>query len=178
MTKDVFETIRERRSIRRYKDQPVPDDIIRQLLEAATLAPNAGNLQPWHFFVVKDKKVRSDLAKAAGRQNFVAEAPVTIVVCADPAHSASRYRSRGAELYCLQDTAAAAQNLFLAATAFGLGTCWVGAFDEKLAGMALNLKENLRPVAIFPVGYPAENPRPRARRPLEQVMSIVDGPAQ
>ncbi|MDI3281532.1 MAG: nitroreductase family protein, partial [Bacillota bacterium] len=148
MTKDVLDAIRERRSIRRFKPSPIPDATLGRLVEAAALAPSAGNLQPWHFCVVKDEAVRRSLARAAGGQSFIAAAPVALVVCADPLRSASRYGRRGAELYCLQDTAAAVQNLLLAATAFGLGSCWVGAFDEELVARALGLPEHLRPVAI------------------------------
>lgn len=176
MSKDVLDVIRERRSIRRFQALPVPDGIVEQLIEAAIMAPNAGNLQPWRFFVVKDEKVRQALARAAGGQNFVAAAPVAIVVCADPKHSASRYGKRGAELYYLQDTAAAVQSILLAAAAFGLGSCWVGAFDEELVAEALALEERFRPVAILPISYPAENPRPRPRHPFKEVVSIIEGP--
>ncbi len=176
MSKNVLDAIRERRSIRRFQALPVPDGIVEQLIEAAVMAPSAGNLQPWRFFVVKDEKVRQALAMAAGGQNFVAAAPVAIVVCADPTHSASRYGKRGAKLYCLQDTAAAVQNILLAAAAFGLGSCWVGAFDEELVAEALDLEERFRPVAILPIGYPAESPRLRPRRPFDEVASIIEGP--
>jgi nitroreductase len=111
---------------------------------------------------------------AAWGQLFVSQAPVVLVVCAEPDRSAIRYRERGAELYCLQDTAAAAENILLAATALGLGGCWVGAFDEEEASLALNLPENLRPVAIIPVGYPSQEAEgSTSRRPLHEVLETV-----
>lgn len=174
MTKDVMDAIRERRSIRRFKADPVPEATLGRLLESAVQAPSAGNLQPWFFYVVKKAEIREELARAAGYQKFVAEAPVTIVVCADVPRSARYYGRRGAELYCLQDTAAAIQNLMLAATAFGLGTCWVGAFSEEMTRNVLQLPDHLRPVALIPVGYPVRQPAPRPRRPLEEVVKLVD----
>jgi len=93
-----------------------------------------------------------------------------IVVCANQLRSGRGYGARGVHLYCLQDTAAATQNLLLAATALGLATCWVGAFREEEAKKALNLPEGVRPVAIIPVGRPAEKPRIRPRRPLAEII--------
>ena len=108
---DLWEAIKERRSIRRYvQGRDVPAETVEQLLQAAIAAPSAGNRQPWHFVVVRDSETKQGLAEAAG-QRFVAQAPVVIVVCANPARSASRYGQRGSELYCLQDTAAATENI-------------------------------------------------------------------
>ncbi len=174
MTKDLFDAIRERRSIRHFENREVPDATVNRLLEAAIMAPSAGNLQPWSFFVVKDPEKRRGLSRAAYDQAFVAAAPVVIVVCAEPARSAERYGERGADLYCIQDTAAAVQNMLLAAVALGLGTCWVGAFDEAQAAEVLGLDAaRTRPVAMVPVGYPSRTPRPRPRRPLEEVVRVI-----
>ncbi len=152
VTKDVMDAIRERRSIRKYQKKDVPDATVRRILEAAINAPSAGNMQPWFFYVVKDEKTRVELSRAA-HQAFVAEAPVVIVVCTDVLRSASRYGERGIHLYCLQDTAAAVQNMLLAATAFGLATCWVGAFNEEaVAGILKVNRTERRPVAMVPVG--------------------------
>ncbi len=167
---DVFEAIRTRRSVRRYTPDPVPDEVLAELLSAAILAPSAGNAQPWRFIAVRDPKLREGLVAAAYGQTFLAEAPVVIVVCADLERARRTYRERGETLYCLQDTAAAVQNLLLAATAKGLGTCWVGAFDEGKTAELLGLPKNLRPVAMIPVGKPAEVPQVRPRRPLTEVM--------
>lgn len=167
---DVFEAIRARRSVRRYLSDPVPDEVLEELLSAAILAPSAGNAQPWRFIVVRDLKLREDLVAAAYGQSFLAEAPVVIVVCADLERARRAYHQRGETLYCLQDTAAAIQNLLLAATAKGLGTCWVGAFDEGKVAELLGLPRGLRPVALVPVGKPAETPPARPRRPLSEVV--------
>lgn len=121
--------------------------------------------------MITDAGLRRELAAAALRQSFVAEAPVCIVICAEPERSARIYGARGRTLYCLQDTAAAAQNLLLAATALGLGTCWVGAFEEERVRACLELPGNLRPVAIIPVGYPARETEPRpGRRELGDIV--------
>jgi len=172
---DFWEVISRRRSIRAYEPgRPVPDEIICQLLEGALRAPSAGNRQPWHFIVVRDEMTKAGLASAAYGQHFVAQAPVVIVVCADPSRSAARYGTRGRELYCLQDTAAAAENLLLAAVALGLGACWVGAFDERAAASALRLGSHLRPVALIPLGHPMERAARRtSRRDLQDVVSYA-----
>ena len=103
---------------------------------------------------------------AAAHQEFVAEAPVVIVVCAVPGESARRYGERGRSLYSLQDTAAATQNILLAAAELGLGSCWVGAFEERAAATALGLPPAWRPVALVPVGHPLETAAARERRPM------------
>jgi nitroreductase len=168
-----WELVRRRYSVREYDpDADVPPEQIRSILEAAIEAPSAGNCQPWHFVVVRDLDLREALAKAAYGQGFLAQAPVVIVVCCDPARSAMRYGRRGIGLYSLQDTAAATEHILLAATALGLGSCWVGAFDEAAAARALSLPKHLRPVALVSIGHPAvSSSRYTARRPLEQIVS-------
>jgi nitroreductase len=167
---DVFEAIRGRRSVRRFSSADVSDEDLRRILEAAIWAPSAGNLQPWRFVVVRDRGVKEGLARAALNQMFIAEAPVVVVVCADVERSGMYYGDRGRYLYCIQDTAAAIQNMLLAAYALGYGTCWVGAFREEVVREILGLPDNVRPVAIIPIGRPAEKPRPPARIPLEHVV--------
>lgn len=173
---DFWSVIERRRSVRAYSGKTdVPKDAIDQVLHAALLAPSAGNRQPWRFVVVRDPRLRKALADAAYGQEFVAEAPVVIVVCAEPQRSASRYGRRGAELYCLQDTAAATEHILLAATALGFGTCWVGAFDESRAAESLQLPGQFRPVALIPLGKPAsDGPRETSRRPFEEVVEYRD----
>ncbi|HIE48213.1 TPA: nitroreductase family protein, partial [Candidatus Bipolaricaulota bacterium] len=148
----------------------VPPELLDQLLEAARWAPSAGNAQPWRFVVVGSEELKEGLVRAALGQRFLAQAPVVIVVCADLTRARQAYGSRGETLYCLQDTAAAVQNLHLAAFEQGLGTCWVGAFDEAEVARLLGLPPGLRPVALVPVGYPAETPAPRPRRPLSEIV--------
>jgi len=167
---DVFKAINGRRSIRAFTNKPVSDEDVKIILEAARQAPSAGNLQPWEFIVIRNAEIKRRLAQAALDQTSIEEASVVIVVCADKARSSPRYGSRGSNLYCIQDTAAAIQNLHLAAYALGLGTCWVGAFNEAEARKLLNTPLNVRPVAIIPVGYSAEKPKPRPRRPLTEIV--------
>ncbi len=152
---DVFEALKQRRSIRDYTTDDVTEEAVLQLVESASLAPSAGNVQPWEFVVVRDSKTKQMLSNAALGQRFIEKAPVVIVVCADLARSLRRYGKRGEQLYCLQDTAAAIENIILAAQALGLATCWVGAFQETEVALAVNAPKHIRPVAIIPVGHPA-----------------------
>lgn len=167
---DVLEAIVGRRSIRAFKVEDVSSEIVEKLIDAARWAPSAGNIQPWEFIVVREPEVKRKLAEAALSQSFIEEAPVVIVVCADEVRSSQGYGFRGKTLYCIQDTAAAVQNIHLAAYAVGLGTCWVGAFREEKVREILNIPEGVRPVALIPVGYPAEHPKPRNRRPINDLI--------
>lgn len=167
---DVLEAIKGRRSIRAFKSDHVSAEIIWELLEAATWAPSAGNIQPWEFIVVRNLKIKQKLAEAALSQKFIAEAPVLIVVCANENLSSIGYGVRGKTLYCIQDTAAAIQNIHLAAYSLGLGTCWVGAFQEEEARKILMIPKGVRPVAMIPIGYADKIPSPRKRRPLDEIV--------
>jgi nitroreductase len=170
---DFWQVIEERHGVRDFDaGRDVSPEMVQRILGVAIRAPSAGNCQPWHFVVVRSERTRNLLAEAAYSQWFIAEAPVVIVVCADPARSARRYGSRGVQLYCLQDTAAATEHILLAVTALGLGACWVGAFDERAASQALGLSTDLRPVAIVPIGYPAARPYRTSRRGLEEVVTF------
>lgn len=173
---DFWKVLETRRSVRGFDPSvEVTPEEVEQLLQAAIAAPSAGNRQPWHFYVVRNAKIRQGLAAAAYDQSFVAEAPVVIIVCADAEQSAARYGQRGRELYCLQDTAAAAEHILLAAVALGFGGCWVGAFDEGRAAQVLGLPSQHRPVAILPIGKPAGGQAGRApRRPLQDMASFVE----
>lgn len=171
---EVMEAIGSRRSSRAFRPDPVSEQQVAQLLKAAIWAPTAGNVQPWFFYVVRDAYLKGKLVQAALGQRFIAEAPVVIVVCADLQRAQSAYKQRGVELYCLQDTAAACQNMLLAAVELGLGSCWVGAFDEKAVAQLLHIMPNHRPVAILCFGKSAQIPRNPGRRRLEEVFSEVD----
>jgi len=168
-------TLFERRfSCRSFTDTPLDRDAVTSLLEAARWAPSGGNLQPWRFVVVRDRARRLRLARAAHDQGFLAQAPVVIVVCAVPEESAGIYGERGRELFCLQDSAAAAENLLLAAVEGGLGACWVGAFDEAGVARELGLAAGWRPVALLALGHPAEREPPRSRRRMDEVVLWLD----
>lgn len=172
MRDDLFTA---RFSCRRFCPDALPREVVEALVNAARWAPSAGGLEPWRFVAVTAAATRRQLAAAALDQQFVAEAPVVVVVCAVPEESARLYGERGRDLYCLQDTAAATQNILLAATAAGLGSCWVGAFDEQRVAQALGLAGGWRPVAMVPVGFPADVPPQRRRRPPGEVVVWQDG---
>lgn len=171
---DFWSVLERRHSMRAFQSAPVSDEAVERILDAAIRAPSAGNRQPWHFVIVRNARAKAALEQAAYGQSFVSEAPVVIVVCAEPERSAARYGERGRRLYCLQDTAAAVENILLAATALGLGACWVGAFDEAAAARAVALPEHFRPVALVPLGVPAESPEATPRRTLDEVSSRLD----
>jgi nitroreductase len=172
MTYDPLTPIFERRSCRAFRSDAIPKEDLDRLLEAMRMAPSAGNCQPWRFLVVQSAEEREALAVAAFGQNFIADAPIVIVVCIDPARSSERYGSRGRELYVFQDTAAAVENLLIAATALGYGTCWIGAFDEAVAARALGLPKKLRPVAMVPVGKAAKKLGKTTRLPMNEIVEM------
>jgi nitroreductase len=167
---DLLEVIKKRRSIRTYKKQDLPQGAIEKLLEAARWAPSAGNVQPWEFVVASTQKTKQELSKAAFSQKDLEEASVVIVVCADQKRAAESYDVRGKTLYCLQDTAAAVQNILLTAYSLGLGSCWVGAFNEDEVRKVIKAPKEMRPVALVPIGYPNEAPAARSRRPLSEII--------
>jgi hypothetical protein len=150
---DIKDAIRNRHSVRSFSNRSVPLDAIHEILEFANLAPSAGNLQARDFIIVKDPEIKERLCKAALNQRFVVEAPLNIVVCANLNRIAS-YGKRGTELYCIQGSAAAIEHILLLAVDKGLGTCWVGAFNEREVAEILGLPPYVRPVAIIPIGYP------------------------
>jgi nitroreductase len=166
---DVFEAIKSRRSIRAYTGEKVSDETVKRLIDAARWAPSAGNIQPWEFVIVRDLETKRRLSAAALDQTFIEEAPIVIVVCADKNRSGGRYGQRGVNLYCLQDTAAAVQNMLLAARALGLGACWIGAFREEEVERILKTPKAVRTVAIVPVGHPAEKPSAPQKRSIGDI---------
>lgn len=167
---DILEAIKGRRSIRAFTKQDVLKETVEKLIDAATCAPSAGNIQPWEFVIVRKPEIKRKLAEAALGQSFIEEAPVVIVVCANENRSSRGYGVRGKTLYCIQDTAAATQNILLTAHSLGLGTCWVGAFREEKVAEILRTPAGVRPVAIIPVGFPAETPSPRSKRPIKEIV--------
>jgi nitroreductase len=168
---DVLKAIRGRRSVRAFKsEKDVSEETVEGLIDAARWAPSAGNIQPWEFIVVRNPEIRRRLSEAAFNQSFIEEAPVVIVVCADENRSSEGYGQRGKTLYCIQDTAAAIQNIHLAAYSLGLSTCWVGAFNEGETSEILQIPRGIRPVAMIPLGFPAKFPIPRRKRAVNQIL--------
>jgi nitroreductase len=169
---NLLETIKNRRSIREFQKKEIPKEIIDQLIEALIWAPSAGNLQSRKFYFVFNQEIKKKLVEAAFGQSFIGQAPLVIVGCTDE-KIALRYEERGKNLYSVCDVATSIQNLMLLAAEKGLGTCWVGAFDEKEVSKILNLPENLRPIAIVPIGYPAEKPEAPPRVSKEETIKII-----
>ncbi len=156
---DVFEAIKERRSIRSYKDKPIEEEKLQRLLEAARLAPSAKNRQNWKFIVVKEKKIREKLVPACYDQEFIAEAPVVIAGVANPAFKWYRI-----------DMGIAFEHIALEAVGLGLGTCWIGAFDERMVSDILNVPENLETVILMTIGYPDYMPTPTPRKDMNDII--------
>jgi nitroreductase len=168
MPTDVSDAIAGRRSVRSFKGDAVTEEQLDKILLAGHMAPSAGNLQGREFIVVRDAHTRSLISDAALGQRFIEEATVCIVVCTNLPRTKQRYGKR-AELYVIQDTSASVMNMMLQACDLGLGTCWVGAFDESAIAKILGVPEGIRPVAIMPVGVPDETPEapPRLGNKIE-----------
>jgi nitroreductase len=164
------EAVRSRRSVRRFTDDRVPRESILRLLDLARWAPHAAQCQ--RFVVVREPERKERLAEAA-RQEWIASAPVIIVVGADlgelPEMAWRWDAAHWRDLFPIQDTAAAIQTLMLAAAAEGLGTCWIGSFNEGDTSRVVQFPSQVRPVALVPLGHPADEPPKRTRRPLEEV---------
>ena len=196
---DTLETIRRRRSIRKYKPDPIPEDVLARLLEAMQLAPSAKNCQPWRFVVVRDKTVKSQVAAACqwrtskGKlvaQRWIDDAPVIVVGCAVEREAALRYYKDGdaytanwdefapeeyPEVYDSPvdaDLAIALDHLVLAATAEGIGTCWIGGLNEPKLKEALGIPDDIRAPLAIVLGYPLSWPEPRPRKALDEIVSF------
>jgi nitroreductase len=175
---DIFEAIKTRRSIRKYQDRPVEEEKLKAVLESVQMAPSWANMQCWRLVVVKDRAKKERMSELSYMESYyatkehksnparkaLAAAPVVIVLCADPAESGS---VRG-QSYYLADTGLAAENLMLAARGLGLGTVFVGIFDEDEVRTLLNIPSTIRIVGLFPLGYPVEEKKEGpARKPLK-----------
>jgi nitroreductase len=161
---ELMEVVRQRRSIRKYRPDPVPQAKIDQVLEAARLAPSWATKQCWTFVVVTDPKTKRSVSEAGNE--WIEHAPVIVVACADPKNSGLK---KGQPYYML-DIGIAMEHLVLAATDQGLGTCWIGWFDEQKAKAALGVPKDIRVVALTPLGYPDEDPEARPRRSLGEIV--------
>jgi len=164
---DLMEAIKTRRSIRRYKPTNIPDNLIHSLIDSARHAPSGDNIQPWEFIIVKDKRIKEQLAKTHTWSDFVKDAPICIVVLADEKRAPS---------YFEVDAACATQNLLLAAHGLGLGACWVAVYDlcdanfERHVRNVLNVPSHLRVIAMVPIGYPDEKAEPRSLREIDKIL--------
>jgi nitroreductase len=165
-----FEAVQTRRSVRAFTATPIENDKLEMILAAASLAPSAGDLQAYQIAVIDEVKAKAALAAAASGQQFIVEAAVVLVFCASPQLSRRKYGERGASLFSVQDATIACCYAQLAATAQGLASCWVGAFDEAAVAAALRAPSGLRPVAIMPIGYAAEVPDRPQRRAFDEIV--------
>ena len=159
--------LKGRRSIRRYRPDPVPDEMIEQLLEAGRWAPSASNRQPWQFIVVRDKEILQEVAQHAAffvvRWAHVEEAPLLIVLCGDA-------RNRVYRQFLHEDVGLAGSQIMLQAHALGLGTCWIGDLDRKAIGAILKVPDPVEVIGLLTVGFPAEDPQPPGRKPLAEIV--------
>ena len=165
---DIFSVIRNRFSVRNFKNEPVPKEMIMEIMEMVRQAPSAVNYQPWHFIIVTQKQNLEMLARAYPRPWFLS-APVVIAACIN--HRESWKRVRDNKDYGDVDVAIAVDHLTLAATAKGLGTCWVCNFDLQLCKSTLNLPDFIEPLALIPMGYPIPEPPEKKRKQLEEIIS-------
>ena len=175
MIMNVHDAIKNRRSVREYSSRPIPDEAMQRLRDSLRLAPSACNLQPWRFLFVTDEQLRRKLAEAANGQTFVAKAPLIVVACGYPDVAYKQMGGYGNSVNI--DVAIALDHLMLAAVAEGLGTCWIGAFDEGRVKKLLEAPERVKVVAMTPVGFPASADLIRpvasaARKPEAEVFSF------
>ena len=171
---DFFETIRHRHSVRDYqKEVAVEKEKLHAILETASSAPSAGDLQAYKIFVVSNPEKRKALSAAADDQAFIADAPICLVFCADPQRSEERFGQRGQQLYALQDTTIAAAYAQLAVVAAGMASTWVGYFDEARVKQIVECEAQLTPIAMLSLGYPAELPDPTTRRKLDEIVAYL-----
>jgi nitroreductase len=164
---DVYEAIRVRKSVRAFDVRDVPEEVLGRILGAVRLAPSASNRQEWRFVVVRDPATRKKLAAAAKNQKFVGDAPVVLACCAE---TDGHVMSCGQLCYPI-DVAIAIDHLTLCAVAEGLGTCWIGAFDEAQVKNILGIPKDIRVVELLPLGYPRDPaPATKSRLPLNQIV--------
>lgn len=163
---EFFKTVESRVSVRGYLQKPVKEADLQKILHCACLAPSAGNIQSYRVVIVRKKRDREALAKACHSQMFMVEAPVSIAYLADKRRDRAKYGERGSELFSVQDATIAAAFSQLAAAALGLGTVWIGGFDEKAVAKVLGAKKHEKPVVILPLGYASEKMEGHERRKL------------
>ena len=165
----ILKVIKERRSVRGYRPDPIPEEVLLRVLDAARFSPSGKNLQPWKFILVREETLKRRLVEASGSQSFIAEAPVVIVACGFPDRCYSRMGNYMKSWPV--DVAIAVEHLILQAQEEGLGTCWIGAFEEREIKSILNIPNGVRVLALTPLGYPDENPASRGRKSLEEIVS-------
>jgi len=168
---DFYEVARTRRSVRSYRPNPIPKEVLNRVLEAVRIAPSGSNRQPWKFIMVQDEALKQKMVSACNNQDFIAEAPLVVVACG----SNIQYDRGGymGDMSMLVDVTIAFTHLVLAARAEGLGTCWIGAFQNEAVKKLLNVPEEFNVVAITPLGYSSGEAftEPGPRKSLEEIVS-------
>ncbi len=168
---DFFETVRHRHSIRQYQpDMPVEPEKISAVIEMACAAPSADGLQAYQIYAIQKPELRQKITNACTDIACLGNAPVVLCFCSHPKRASERFGERGRNLYALQDATIAAAYAQLAAVSVGLGSNWVGDFDEGAVRVALEVPEDCRPIALISMGYPAEIPAQTARRPIREIL--------
>lgn len=169
---ETIDCIKTRRSIRQFQDIPLDWEVVTDIIDAARYAPTSGNLQNNKFIVVFDKAKINKLCECCANQLWIATAPAVIVVCAEPEKARKFYGIRGERLYSIQNSAAAALVIMLAAQDHDLATCWVGAFDEDSVKSTLGIPGTIRPQVIIPIGYAAEKPKHLPKYRVNDILGI------
>jgi len=162
----VLEAIKKRKSVRGYLEKKIPEDFLLEIMEAARLAPSASNRQPWKLVFVKDKKLRQQLIPASRNQSFIGEASVVIAGCAT---NINHIMPNGVHSYPV-DLAIALDHISLQAAELGLGTCWIGAFNQEKVKKILHITDNVTVVCLMTLGYPAGDGFKSSRKPLEEII--------
>ncbi|NIP67473.1 nitroreductase [Candidatus Bathyarchaeota archaeon] len=169
---DFYDVIQTRRSVRSYKDDSIPEEVLNRVLEAVRVAPSGSNRQPWKFILVKDDGLKEKMVSFCNNQRFIAEAPLVVVACGQRL-PLNRGGYMG-EMSVLLDVSIAFTHLILSARAEGLGTCWIGAFDNQELKKLLGVPEGYEVVAATPLGYPSEEvfTEPKGRKDLDEIVSV------
>jgi nitroreductase len=166
---DLMEAIKTRRSIRKFRETRVPESLLKEVLNAARLAPSADNAQPWKIIVVRDEQMKHKVTQACNGQKFLVQAPIVLVVCGIPEEA---FQTVGGYMSShVIDASIALDHVTLAAHSLGLGTCWVAWFKEEKVKDILGIPEDVRVVALTPLGYPDESPERPSRKNLEELIA-------
>lgn len=174
----MIEAIKHRKSVRKFLEKPVEDEKLNEILEAARLAPSGNNKQPWYFIVIKDQSVKKEVAFATNNQSWIASAPVVIVAVADMCARSQDYAGLFVDeetssfdvKRIVRDTTIAVTHILLEVDNQGLGACWCGAFTQETIRPVLNIPDDKFVLAVIPVGYPAEEPKAKPRKTLEEII--------
>ena len=164
---NVFEAIKTRRSVRKYKPQPIPEDHLKQIMTAAQLAPSAGNRQPWRFILVKNPDTKKQLGAAARNQTWISDAGVIVAALA-----MDKKNPEISERWAERDVMTAVEHMVLAAWELGYGTCWIGAFNEDQVKELLKVPREMTVINLLPIGVPDQTPEPKGRKTIEELFHL------